>query len=108
MSSVEIESYSVPEWLTNEFLDEHLRKYFGNNELRVFNFEAAPATKKGENFASTITRVHVIYSVPSKGAPSTKKDVSVDLSKEPDKIIDVRYHWFLFCIKFVESTAIKH
>lgn len=80
MSSNEVdqlELYSVPEWLTNKFLDEHLRNYFNNNQLEVFNFEATPATKKGENFASTIIRVHVIYSVPSKDAASIKKDVSV-------------------------------
>lgn len=49
----------IPLWLDVAFVEQHLRNYYGNSELRVRNFWVRSATAKGENYASSIYRVKV-------------------------------------------------
>ena len=55
----------IPRWLNTEFMEEHLRKFYGNNELKVHGLLVRPATAAGENFASFIYRVKVDFSLSS-------------------------------------------
>lgn len=49
--------FLLPVWLNNQFLEQHLRQYFKDNDLKVVNFHAKSATGKGENFASSLYRL---------------------------------------------------
>lgn len=51
----------VPNWLNAEFLETHLKNYYGNDEIKVIGFEVHSATAKGENFASSIYRTIVEF-----------------------------------------------
>lgn len=55
----------IPKWLNTEFIEKHLRKFYGNNELKVHGLLVKPATAAGENFASFIYRVKVDFSLSS-------------------------------------------
>ena len=52
----------APEWLNSDFLEEHLKNFFDNTQLKIVSFELKPATAKGENYASTLYRVKVVFS----------------------------------------------
>lgn len=66
---------SVPKWLDKEFLEKHLRNYFGNKQITIVNFEVKPATAKGENYASYLYRVKLTYS--NEGQTCSGKENSV-------------------------------
>lgn len=55
----EYNPYNSPIWLNNQFLEKRLRKYFKDEKLKVVDFDARPATAKGENFASVLHRLTV-------------------------------------------------
>lgn len=52
----------IPKWLNGDFLQRHLQSFFADKQITVVNFEAKPATAKGENYASYLYRVKVTYS----------------------------------------------
>lgn len=49
----------IPDWLNAAFIEQHLRSYYENSELKVDKFLVRSATAKGENYASDIYRVKV-------------------------------------------------
>lgn len=51
----------LPNFVTKSFLEEILRKKYLNKQLIVEDFWAEWATKKGDNYASDMYRVHVTY-----------------------------------------------
>lgn len=50
-----------PSWLSVKFIENHLRKYYKNDEIQVCKFDVQSATAKGENFASLIFRVKIDF-----------------------------------------------
>lgn len=56
-----MDATDAPKWLNKEFLEKHLRKYFGLQQLTIDNFEVKPATAKGDNYASDLYRVKVTF-----------------------------------------------
>lgn len=51
----------VPRWLSVEFIENHMRKYYKNDRIKVCKFDVQSATANGENFASHIFRVKVDF-----------------------------------------------
>lgn len=66
MTSSKENEIEIPKWLNTDFMEEHLKKFYGNNEVKVHNLMVKPATAAGENFASFIYRVKVDFSSSSK------------------------------------------
>lgn len=52
---------AIPNWLNAEFLEKHLKNYYGNDGIKVISFVMRSATAKGENFASSIYRTVVEF-----------------------------------------------
>lgn len=50
-----------PKWLDRSFVERCLQNYYSNKQLRIINLEIKPGTAKGENYASYIYRVNVVY-----------------------------------------------
>lgn len=67
-----LNSIAIPKWLNDKFLQKYLKKYFHDNEPTVISFEAKSATAKGENYASCIYRVCVVFS----DTPKTVQTIS--------------------------------
>jgi Ecdysteroid kinase-like family len=54
----------LPNFVTNNFLNEVFEKHFGNRKsLKIESFWGEWATKKGDNYASEMYRVHVNYEI---------------------------------------------
>ncbi|XP_037714887.1 uncharacterized protein LOC119558551 [Drosophila subpulchrella] len=51
----------LPTWLTEEYLEQRLRTYYKDDQLKVLKILAKPATEKGQNYMSLMTRIHVDY-----------------------------------------------
>ncbi|XP_016980495.1 uncharacterized protein LOC108045623 [Drosophila rhopaloa] len=47
----------APEWLTEEYLQDALRKYYKDQRLRINWVKVNPALGKGENYGGVLTRV---------------------------------------------------
>lgn len=76
-----LSSSVIPEWLNGQFLEENLQIHHKNAEIKVIDFEVKPTAGKGENFASSLYRVKVTYSIPSNAENSVSSiDSKVDCS----------------------------
>ncbi|EDW24273.1 GL24050 [Drosophila persimilis] len=51
----------LPTWLTEEYIQTHLRAYCKDGQLRVLKLWAKPATEKGGNYVGVMTRIYVDY-----------------------------------------------
>jgi len=51
----------LPTWLTEKYLEPKLRTYYKDDQLKVLKIWAQPATEKGQNYMSLMTRIHVDY-----------------------------------------------
>ncbi|EDW48653.1 GM19808 [Drosophila sechellia] len=49
----------LPNWLTAEYLQPKLRAYYKDDQLKVLKVWSKPATEKGQNYMSLMTRIHV-------------------------------------------------
>lgn len=79
-------SVELPKFITREFLQNLVRKYLKDETtLTIDNFWGDWATKRGENYASDMYRLHVDYT--HKGA-----------SKRKSVLLKVRY--FLVILEF--------
>ncbi|XP_017079850.1 uncharacterized protein LOC108113684 [Drosophila eugracilis] len=54
-------SSESPEWLTEDYVEKKLRRYFKNDSLQLKKLKSEPATAKGDNYASVMTRINVEY-----------------------------------------------
>lgn len=54
---------NLPEWLTNAFLEDHLRNYFQNNGIQLIRFDVKSGAGKDEGFMSSMLRIKVKFSV---------------------------------------------
>lgn len=60
LSQASIDNFA-PKWISKDFLEKHLQSFFNDKQINIINFEVKPATAKGENYASYLYRVKVIY-----------------------------------------------
>lgn len=56
----------TPQWICPEYVQKVLRNYFLDEDLQIVEIFITPATAKGENYASTMTRVRVKYTNPGQ------------------------------------------
>ncbi|XP_016952838.1 uncharacterized protein LOC108026420 [Drosophila biarmipes] len=54
--------HEAPAWLTEDYVEKELCRYFGDDSLKLKKLGIVPATAKGDNYASVMTRIHVDYS----------------------------------------------
>lgn len=55
-------THTDPEWLTKEYVEYKLCRYFEDDSLQLKKLETEPATAKGDNYASVMTRINLEYS----------------------------------------------
>ncbi|KAH8267640.1 hypothetical protein KR018_011834, partial [Drosophila ironensis] len=86
-------SHSAPAWLTEEYVQEKLRTYFGDESLILEKLEIKPAIPNGENYASVMTRINVEYSTKaSKDRQATNFLVKTTFAaKDPAAHLLVHY-----------------
>ncbi|XP_055923411.1 uncharacterized protein LOC129953899 [Eupeodes corollae] len=65
------ESQQAPEWLTKDFLEGKLRVFHKDPSLQVVSMTLCPATGKGENYASVMTRVALQYKMRGDSEPKS-------------------------------------
>ncbi|CAD7091880.1 unnamed protein product [Hermetia illucens] len=51
----------TPQWISLEYVQKVLRNFFNDNDLEIVEISIAPASAKGDNYASIMTRVRVKY-----------------------------------------------
>lgn len=54
-------SVELPKFVTSSLLQETFRRNFSNDGLTITCFRGEWATKKGDNYASEMYRIHVDY-----------------------------------------------
>lgn len=52
-------SWQVPLWLTDSYLEDVLQKYLKDDQVKIIKFDIKPATSNGENYASIMSRIKV-------------------------------------------------
>lgn len=52
----------IPQWLNNDFHEKYLQNFYDNKAIRVIESTSNLATAKGDNYASCIYRVKVVFS----------------------------------------------
>ncbi|KAH8277012.1 hypothetical protein KR026_003906 [Drosophila bipectinata] len=73
-----------PNWLTNEYLQPWLQRYYKDEGLKVLKIWAKPASGKGGNFSGVMTRIYVDYQQGDKVAKNQSYIVKQALSPETD------------------------
>lgn len=53
---------AVPQWLNNGFLEKYLQQFYSNQGIRVIESSTSLAVGDGDNYASRIYRVKVVFS----------------------------------------------
>lgn len=53
-----------PVWLSDSYVEEILKKYLNENQIKLQSLDVKPATAKGESFSSVINRVRARYTSP--------------------------------------------
>lgn len=66
------ESCEIPEWLNSEYFEQLLKKVKGDSSIKVQSLDVKYALPKGENYASVIYRVQVVFH---------RKDLSEEISR---------------------------
>ena len=59
-------SWKAPSWLTDSYLEDVLRKYLKDEKIKIKSVDIKPATANGENYASVMSRIKVIFSSENK------------------------------------------
>ncbi|XP_050341946.1 uncharacterized protein LOC126768097 [Bactrocera neohumeralis] len=62
----DIKYQTAPLWLTTEYVESFLRKYKKDEGLSITKLDIKPATKKGDNYASVMTRISVDFKLSTK------------------------------------------
>lgn len=62
MSCSQIETeFNAPKWLDEMFLQKCLQYAINDRQIDVIDFSVVPATKKGDNYASNLYRISIIF-----------------------------------------------
>ncbi|KAH8359982.1 hypothetical protein KR093_009933 [Drosophila rubida] len=64
--------HPAPEWLTVPYVENILRRYKKDEDLNITDLSIKPATAKGENYASVMTRIKVDYVLSGSNVSETK------------------------------------
>lgn len=92
--------WSQLNWLDSMFLQKCLQRICNDRAtINVMGFDVAPATKKGENFASDIFRVNVQF---------TEDHQSNDLIDQVSATPEIRYFFFFFLINWKSNFLHSH
>ncbi|XP_020811638.1 uncharacterized protein LOC110186707 [Drosophila serrata] len=85
--------HPAPVWLTKDYVEDKLQVYFKNNSLQLEELEIKPAIPNGENYASVMTRINVVYSTnESKKKKATNFLVKTTFaSKDPAAHVLMHY-----------------
>lgn len=51
----------APEWMDKLFVHKCLQNYFVDKKITIHSFDVKPGTSKGDNYASYIYRVTVLF-----------------------------------------------
>ncbi|ALC47761.1 CG10513, partial [Drosophila busckii] len=62
-ASADNDFHPAPVWLTESYLEPILQRSRKDNSLHIVNLDIKPATAKGDNYASIMTRVKVDYTL---------------------------------------------
>lgn len=54
----------LPEWLTNSFLEDHLREHYKNDGIKVTNFEVKSPSGEVEGYTSSMLRTKINFIAP--------------------------------------------
>ncbi|XP_046803881.1 uncharacterized protein LOC111687114 [Lucilia cuprina] len=54
-------SWQAPLWLTDSYLEDVLKKYLKDEQVKLINVVIRPATANGENYASVMSRIKVKF-----------------------------------------------
>ncbi|XP_043653422.1 uncharacterized protein LOC122620156 [Drosophila teissieri] len=60
-----------PEWLTKDYVGKKICRYFEDDSIQLKSLETDPATAKGDNYASVMTRINLEYT--TKDSKDTQK-----------------------------------
>lgn len=69
-----------PDWMNKEFFEKVLRYHEKDSVLVVSDYQIAPASKKGDHFASVMYRININYRSSKSDKP---KNISIILKTEP-------------------------
>lgn len=89
----------TPNWLTEVFIEGHLKNHYKNNQLKITSFEAKPNSIAGIGYLSSMYRVNVTVNIPAINGCSNGDQVSYTRSYIFFSI------WLNFNFKFQESRA---
>uniref|UniRef100_B3P6N1 GG11386 n=1 Tax=Drosophila erecta TaxID=7220 RepID=B3P6N1_DROER len=64
-------THTEPEWLTKDYVGDKLCRYFEDDSLQLKKLETEPATAKGDNYASVITRINLEYTTKYSKDPQS-------------------------------------
>ncbi|XP_060649264.1 uncharacterized protein LOC132786678 [Drosophila nasuta] len=78
--------HPAPQWLTVSYVENILRRYKKDDDLNITDLSIKPATAKGENYASVMTRIKVDY-VRSGSNASESENFIVKTTYENDPFI---------------------
>ncbi|XP_075145284.1 uncharacterized protein LOC142220180 [Haematobia irritans] len=62
-------SWQAPQWLNENYLEKILKKYLQDDTLTITAIELKPATVNGENYASVMTRIQIVYQTSMNDQP---------------------------------------
>ncbi|XP_028894688.2 uncharacterized protein LOC105210039 [Zeugodacus cucurbitae] len=79
----DIEYQAAPLWLTTEYLEPILGQYKNDQGLFITKMDIKPATKKGDNYASVMTRVSVDFVLSSKETDHASYIVKTSHESDP-------------------------
>ncbi|CAD6991944.1 unnamed protein product [Ceratitis capitata] len=75
--------HTAPLWLTTEYLEPVLRKYKKDEGLIITKLVIKPATAKGDNYASVMTRIGVDFILSTKEAEHASYIVKTSHESDP-------------------------
>ncbi|CAD7091876.1 unnamed protein product [Hermetia illucens] len=85
--SIVEESSNKPSWLSEQYVQDALRKYIKDNSLEIVKLEIVPASSKGDNYCGVMTRVRVQFtSDECKGIQSGSYVLKSTLEDAADSI----------------------
>lgn len=77
---------AAPEWLTHEYIEEALKSYYKDPQLRVAQVELNPALGPGENYGGVLTRARVRFALSAKPKEELTQNLIVKTSIDDDEL----------------------
>ena len=88
--------HAAPQWLSEQYMQQVLRNYKNDAQLKVQSMNIEAATGKGENYASIMTRMQVTFQL-SSSKQSTTENYIVKTTHEGDPYItSIMQHYDIY------------